>query len=54
MPSIGRPIPHDSARGHVTGEAAYIDDLPAITGELAVEFVGAPVPVGKGRFDRCQ
>ena len=23
----GRPLPHESARGHVTGEAAYADDL---------------------------
>ncbi len=47
MPSIGRPIPHDSAHGHVTGEAVFIDDVPAITGELAVDFVGAPVASGK-------
>ncbi len=47
MPSIGRPIPHDSAHGHVTGQATYIDDLPAITGELSVDFVGAPVSAGK-------
>lgn len=25
--SIGRPVPHESARGHVTGEALYTDDL---------------------------
>ena len=23
----GTPVPHESARGHVTGEAAYVDDL---------------------------
>jgi xanthine dehydrogenase large subunit len=23
----GRPVPHESARGHVTGEALYVDDL---------------------------
>jgi xanthine dehydrogenase large subunit len=25
--SAGRPVPHESARGHVTGEALYTDDL---------------------------
>jgi xanthine dehydrogenase large subunit len=25
--TIGRPVPHESARGHVTGEALYTDDL---------------------------
>jgi xanthine dehydrogenase large subunit len=47
MPSIGRSIPHDSAKGHVAGRATYIDDVPAIVGELAVDFVGAPVAAGK-------
>jgi xanthine dehydrogenase large subunit len=46
MPSIGKAIPHDSARGHVTGTAAYIDDLPAIAGELHVDFAGAPTAHG--------
>ncbi len=47
MPSIGRAIPHDSAKGHVTGGAAYIDDLPPIEGELSVDFAGAPIACGK-------
>ncbi len=34
MPSVGKTIPHDSAVGHVTGQAPYIDDLPA-TGRRA-------------------
>ncbi len=46
MPSVGRPIPHDAATGHVSGTAAYIDDMPALEGELAVDFVGAPVARG--------
>ncbi len=46
MPSSGRSIPHDSAVGHVTGEARYIDDLPRLAGELAVDFVGAPITAG--------
>ncbi len=49
MPSIGRPIPHDSAIGHVTGTAPYIDDIRPIAGELAVDFVGAPVARGQIR-----
>ena len=27
MSAAGRPVPHESARGHVTGEALYTDDL---------------------------
>ena len=47
MPSIGQPIPHDSAFGHVTGSAAYIDDLRPVDGELFVDFVSAPVACGQ-------
>jgi xanthine dehydrogenase large subunit len=42
MSILGKAIPHDSAREHVTGEAAYIDDLPALRGELLVDFAGSP------------
>jgi xanthine dehydrogenase large subunit len=28
-PVVGQPVPHESARGHVTGEAHYTDDLCA-------------------------
>src|SRR5262245_13491999 len=27
MTVVGKPLPHESARGHVTGEALYTDDL---------------------------
>ena len=27
MKVAGQPVPHESARGHVTGEALYTDDL---------------------------
>ena len=27
MNNVGQPVPHESARGHVTGEALYTDDL---------------------------
>jgi xanthine dehydrogenase large subunit len=46
MPSIGKPLPHDSAIGHVTGKAPYIDDLPTRTDELFVGFAGSPVAAG--------
>jgi len=46
MTSVGKPLPHDSAQGHVTGTAHYIDDLPRREGELYVNFVGAPIASG--------
>src|SRR5262249_14414891 len=42
MSLLGKSVPHDSAREHVTGEAAYIDDLPPLRDELLVDFVGSP------------
>ena len=45
--SIGKDIPHESARGHVSGEAIFIDDMPPARGELLVDFIGAPVAHGK-------
>lgn len=39
---VGKNVPHDSARGHVTGESMYIDDLPRLMGELVVDFVWSP------------
>ena len=39
---IGRDVPHDSARGHVTGESIYVDDVPPQHGELLVDFVWSP------------
>ncbi|MGZ5434247.1 MAG: xanthine dehydrogenase molybdopterin binding subunit, partial [Thermoanaerobaculia bacterium] len=38
----GKDVPHDSARGHVTGESLYIDDIPPMAGELVVDFVWSP------------
>src|SRR5436305_9397164 len=49
MATIGQPLPHDSAREHVRGEAAYVDDLPPLRGELVVDFVGSPVAHGRIR-----
>jgi xanthine dehydrogenase large subunit len=47
MPVIGKDIPHDSARGHVSGESIFVDDIPAARNELHVDFVGSPVAHGK-------
>ncbi len=47
MTQVGHSIAHESAIGHVTGTAAYIDDLPRREGELLVAFVGAPVAAGR-------
>src|SRR6266404_2029935 len=41
MSILGKPIPHDSAHEHVTGEALYIEDLPLSRNELFVDFVGS-------------
>ena len=35
-------VRHDSARGHVTGHARYIDDMPALPGTLEVVLVTSP------------
>src|SRR3954464_455858 len=47
MPAVGKDIPHDSARGHVTGESIFIDDMPFARNEVIVDFVGSPVAHGK-------
>ena len=49
MASVGKNIPHDSARGHVTGESVYIDDVAPLRGELIVDFVWSPVAHGRIR-----
>lgn len=36
--SVGRPLPHDAARLHVTGEARYVDDLPTPANCLHLAF----------------
>ncbi len=49
MPTVGQNIPHDSARGHVTGESVYIDDIPFAKNELIVDFLWSPVAHGRIR-----
>ncbi len=36
--SIRKPLPHDSARLHVTGAARYIDDIPTPASCLHLAF----------------
>ena len=46
MSEIGRAVPHESARGHVTGEALYTDDLaPRFPGLLHAWPVCARTPM---------
>src|SRR5262245_40035504 len=40
-------VPHDSARGHVTGTADYIDDRKPVAGEVFVDVFYSPVAHGK-------
>src|SRR4051794_16118933 len=46
-PAVGAPVPHESARAHVSGEAVYIDDIPPSRGELFVDFVGSAMARGR-------
>ncbi|WP_343080994.1 xanthine dehydrogenase molybdopterin binding subunit [Ostreiculturibacter nitratireducens] len=45
--TISRPLPHDSARLHVTGEARYIDDIPSPAGTLHLAFGLSSVAHGR-------
>jgi xanthine dehydrogenase large subunit len=47
MALVGKPLPHDSAREHVTGEAVFVDDMPLLANELHVDFVGSPMAHGR-------
>ena len=38
------PVRHDSAVGHLTGRALYIDDLPVVPGTLHAALVLSPHP----------
>ncbi|MFA6954505.1 MAG: xanthine dehydrogenase molybdopterin binding subunit [Thermoanaerobaculia bacterium] len=46
---VGRNVPHDSARGHVTGDSIYVDDMPRLANELQVGFFWSPVAHGRIR-----
>ncbi|PYQ34377.1 MAG: xanthine dehydrogenase molybdopterin binding subunit [Acidobacteria bacterium] len=49
MTAVGKNIPHDSARGYVTGEAIYVDDTPFARNELLVDFFWSPIAHGRIR-----
>ena len=36
--SMGKPLPHDAAPQHVSGQARYIDDLPFPANALHLAF----------------
>src|SRR3954453_19563757 len=36
--AVGQPLRHDSAEGHVSGGALYVDDLPEAPGTLHLAF----------------
>ncbi|MBI2215158.1 MAG: xanthine dehydrogenase molybdopterin binding subunit [Acidobacteria bacterium] len=46
---VGKNVPHDSARGHVTGESVYVDDIPHLANELQVGYWWSPVARGRIR-----
>src|SRR5271168_743357 len=41
MGFVGKDIPHDSARTHVSGQSIYIDDMPPQKNEVLVDFLGS-------------
>ncbi|WP_373356155.1 xanthine dehydrogenase molybdopterin binding subunit [Pseudoroseicyclus sp. CXY001] len=45
--SVAKPLPHDSARLHVTGQATYVDDLPLQPGTLHLAFGMAEIARGR-------
>jgi xanthine dehydrogenase large subunit len=47
MAAIGKDIPHDSARGHVSGQSTFIDDITPARNEVLVEPLGSPVAHGR-------
>jgi len=46
---VGAPLPHDSAALHVSGDAAYVDDLPEPRGTLHAAIGVSPVAHGRLR-----
>jgi xanthine dehydrogenase large subunit len=47
--SVGRPVPHDSAELHVSGEALYCDDIPAPANTLHAAFGISTIAHGRVR-----
>ena len=44
--SVSKPLPHDAARLHVTGQARYIDDIQLPANTLHLAFGTSPVAAG--------
>lgn len=45
--SVAKPLPHDASVLHVSGEARYIDDIPAPAGTLHLAFGTSSIARGK-------
>ncbi|MGI1660699.1 xanthine dehydrogenase molybdopterin binding subunit [Palleronia sp. KMU-117] len=45
--SVAKPLPHDAAALHVTGQARYVDDIPAPAGTLSLAFGTASIAHGR-------
>jgi xanthine dehydrogenase large subunit len=45
--SVARPLPHDAARLHVTGQARYLDDIPTPRGCLHLAFGLSTIAAGR-------
>ncbi|MDC0738112.1 xanthine dehydrogenase molybdopterin binding subunit [Cognatishimia sp. SS12] len=45
--SVAKPLPHDSARQHVTGQARYVDDIPVPRNCLHLAFGLATIAKGR-------
>ncbi|MFT7593732.1 MAG: xanthine dehydrogenase large subunit [Paracoccaceae bacterium] len=45
--SVSKPVPHDSARLHVTGTARYVDDIPTPAGSLYLAFGVSSIARGR-------
>ncbi|MGB1033472.1 MAG: molybdopterin cofactor-binding domain-containing protein, partial [Primorskyibacter sp.] len=45
--SVAKSLPHDAARLHVTGQARYVDDIPAPRGTLHLAFGTATIAAGR-------
>ena len=45
--SVAKPLPHDAARLHVTGDARYVDDIPTPRGALHLAFGLSSIAKGR-------
>ncbi|MDA9207621.1 xanthine dehydrogenase molybdopterin binding subunit [Octadecabacter sp.] len=45
--SVAKPLPHDAAKLHVTGQARYVDDIPMPAGTLHLAFGTSTIAFGE-------